>query len=433
MHQFKTGFLAFILSITFVSQLFSQGTVSPYSAYGIGLQPEKSYASNNGMGNAGLAYSSPWFIPVLNPALLGNQTFTSFEAGLGITQTAVRDEINRYNQVNGGLRYISLALPIVAGKYGISISLNPYSDKNYNLVQAQDDTQNLRAGTKRYEGSGTISQLTLANGWNITKNISIGAEANYNFGKITDRTIYQNIIHGEDSIRIPYVVSGETVHNYSDFSFLLGTRLQHKIGKNNLGLGITYDLPANLNTTRNTFLQFLSTTGTPLDPQTGLTDSTNFSTFNQEGNTAIPGKLSVGLSFWRQNKWAVSTDFTYQDWEQYELFGEKDLNLSRKTEVKIGAEYTPDVQAGDNYFKRMTYRAGLHVDNGPIVINNTSINSFGITFGTTLPISKVSNVNLAFEVGQRGTLINNLVREDYFSFNLSFTYNDRWFLRRQFD
>jgi len=42
-------------------------------------------------------------------------------------------------------------------------------------------------------------------------------------------------------------------------------------------------------------------------------------------------------------------------------------------------------------------------------------------------------VNLAVEVGQRGTLLNNLVRENYLNFNLSFTYNDRWFLRRQFD
>ncbi len=433
MHQFKTGFLALILTITFVSELFSQNTVSPYSAYGIGLLSEKSYASNNGMGNAGLAYSSPWFIPVLNPALLGSQTFTSFEAGLSISQIAIRDELTRYNQVNGGLRYISLAFPIVPGKYGISISLNPYSDKNYNLTQTPDESQSLRAGIRRFEGSGTISQLRFANGWNITKNISIGAEANYNFGKITDRTIYQNIIQGEDTIYIPYVVSGETTHNYSDFSFVVGTRLQQKIGKNILGLGVTYDLPANLNTTRNTFLQLLTTAGTPINPQTGLIDSTNFSSFNEEGITAIPAKISVGLSFWRLNKWAVSADFTYQDWEKFTLYDQKDVNLSRQTEVKIGAEYTPDAQDGNSYFKRMTYRAGLHANNGPIVVNNTNINSFGITFGSTLPISKVSNVNLAFEIGQRGTLLNNLIREDYFKFSLSFTYNDRWFIRRQFD
>lgn len=433
MHQFKTGFLALVISIAFTFQSFSQGTVSPYSAYGVGLLSEKAYASNNGMGNAGLAYSSPWFIPVLNPALLGSQTFSSFEAGMSLTQTAIRDELTRYDQVNGGLKYVALALPIVPGKYGISISLNPYADKNYNLIQSPDENQPLRAGVKRFEGEGTISQLRIANGWNITKNIAIGAEANYNFGKITDRSTFQNIIQGEDSIFVPYLVAGESTNTFSDFSFTLGGRYSRQIGKNFLGVGLTYDLPANLNTTRNTFLQYLSAAGTPLNPQTGITDSSNFSTFNEEGITAIPGKIGVGLSYWKQSKWAISADFTYQDWSQYENFGTKDANLTTQTEVKIGAEYTPDAQAGDKYLKRVTYRAGLRVNNGPIVVNNTDINSFGITFGTTLPITNVSNVNLAFEIGQRGTLLNNLVREDYFSFNLSFTYNDRWFLRRQFD
>lgn len=433
MHQFKTGFLAFVISIAFTFESFSQNTVSPYSVYGVGLLAEKAYAPNNGMGNAGLAYSSPWFIPVLNPALLGSHSFSSFEAGMSVTQTAIRDELTRYDQVSGGLKYVALAFPIVPGKYGVSISLNPYAAKNYNLIQSPDENENPRAGVRRFEGEGTISQLRIANGWNVTKNIAVGAEANYNFGTISDKTTYQNVIQGGDTLFIPYLVSGETTNNFSDFSFVLGTRYSQKVGENFLGIGLTYDLPANLNTTRSTFLQYLSAAGAPLNPQTGITDTSNFSTFNEEGITSIPGKISAGVSFWKQSKWAVSADFSYQDWSKYENFGTKDANLIAQTEVKIGAEYTPDAQGGDKYLKRITYRAGLRVNNGPIVINNTDINSFGITFGTTLPITNVSNVNLAFEVGQRGTLLNNLVREDYFSFNLSFTYNDRWFLRRQFD
>jgi len=431
MYQFKAGLIASILSIIFISSSYSQDLISPYSAYGMGLMSEKGFVSNNGMGNAGIAYQSPWFIPVLNPALLGSQRFSSFEAGLSISQNNINDEVTRFRQVNGGLKYVSLAFPIVPGKYGISISLKPLSSKNYEILQRRRSAENdPQAETTRAQGSGTISQFSFANGWNINKNIAVGFEANYNFGNLSDKTIYENIINGADTIPIPYLVSAENVDNFSDFSFVLGTKFTKKLGKNYLSLGLTYDLEANLNTTRNTYLQLLSATETPI---TQLNDSATFKVSGERGTTKLPQKFSAGLSYMSPNKWAILADFSYQDWSQYRSFGTEVDSYNEQTKLNIGAEYTPNVESGTRYFERVTYRAGINISNGPLVINNNSINSFGITFGTTLPITKISNINLAFEVGQRGTLLDNLVQENYLNFNLSFTFNDRWFLRRQFD
>ena len=431
MYQYKTGLIASIISILFISSSYSQEMISPYSAYGMGLMSEKGFVSNNGMGNAGLAYQSPWFIPVLNPALLGGQRFSSFEAGLNITQNNISDEVTRFRQVNGGLKYLSLAFPIVPGKYGISISLKPLSSKNYEIIQRRRSADNdPQAAVTSFQGSGTISQFSLSNGWNINKNIAVGVEANYNFGNLTDQTIYRNIINGEDSISLPYFVSAENTDNFSDFSFVLGTKLTKKIGKNYLSLGITYDIEANLNTERNTFLQLLSAAQTPISQ---IADSSTFKVAGEEGTTTLPQKISAGLSYARINKWAIMADFSYQDWRRFQSFGVKESNYVEQTKMNLGAEYTPNSQSGTRYIERVTYRAGFNISNGPLVINNNSINSFGITFGTTLPITQVSNINLAFEMGQRGTLLNSLVQENYLNFNLSFTFNDRWFLRRQFD
>lgn len=431
MRQFKAGLIASIISILFISSSFSQGLISPYSAYGLGMVSEKGYVSNNGMGNAGLAYQSPWFIPVLNPALLGSQRFTAFEAGLSLSQNSISDEVARFTQINGGLKYATLAFPIVPGKYGISIALRPYSSKNYEILRrSSDQLTDPQAQISRFQGEGTISQLSLSNGWNITENIAVGLEANYNFGNITDRTLYQNIIDQGDTINIPYFVSAEYKDNFSDFSFVLGTNVKKKIGSNFLSLGITYDLEANLNTTRNSFLQLLGPSETPLRAQS---DENLFLDSDEEGNTVIPQKISAGLSYMKLNSWAILADISYQDWSAYNSFGVSDNNLGEQIKLNFGGEFTPDAQSGTRYLERVTYRAGLNVSNGPLVINNTSINSFGITFGSSLPISNISNMNLAFEVGQRGTLLNNLVQENYLNFNLSFTFNDRWFLRRQFD
>ena len=433
MHQVKSGLLVLVLSIFSYSFSFAQSTVSPYSAYGVGVMAERSYAPNLGMGGAGLAYSSPWYIPSLNPALLGSQTFSSFEAGLVMRRTAIRDEINRFDQINGGLQYIALAFPVVPGRYGISISLNPYSSKNYNLVEAFDENQTIRPLSKSYTGEGNISQFRLSHGWNITKNISIGAEANYNFGVITERNTTRNIINGQDTIPLPYLVAAEKVNNYADASFLLGIRLRKDIKKNTLAFGATYAFQNNLNTTRNNSLQLLTISGDPIDPTANRRDSSNFRNKDLEGVTAIPGKLSAGLSYYRQNKWAVSVDYSYQNWANYSQYGQQSDKLQAASSLKLGGEFTPNIQSGDKYYERVTYRVGIYINNGPIIIDNTEINSFGVTFGTTLPISKVSNINIGLEVGQRGTLENSLVRENYLGFNLSFTFNDRWFLRRQFD
>ena len=65
-------------------------------------------------------------------------------------------------------------------------------------------------------------------------------------------------------------------------------------------------------------------------------------------------------------------------------------------------------------------------------INNESINEFGISFGVGLPINKeLSNINLGFEFGKRGTTNNGLVQENYINFRLSLSLNDKWFKKIQ--
>ena len=69
-----------------------------------------------------------------------------------------------------------------------------------------------------------------------------------------------------------------------------------------------------------------------------------------------------------------------------------------------------------------------------LVINNQSIDEFGISFGVGLPVGRLfSNANLGFEWGQRGTTSSNLAKETFFSFNVSLSVNDRWFEKRKFN
>ena len=83
---------------------------------------------------------------------------------------------------------------------------------------------------------------------------------------------------------------------------------------------------------------------------------------------------------------------------------------------------------------RIVYRLGIRFEEIGLVINNESIDEFGISFGLGIPIGRLfSNANICFEWGQRGTTNQNLVEENFFNLNISLSLNDRWFEKRKFN
>jgi hypothetical protein len=80
----------------------------------------------------------------------------------------------------------------------------------------------------------------------------------------------------------------------------------------------------------------------------------------------------------------------------------------------------------------VAYRAGFNYKKLGLVIRDTEINEYGISFGVSLPIGlRLSNVNLGFEIGKRGTTDNNLVKENFYNFRLSLSLNDKWFKKQK--
>ena len=55
------------------------------------------------------------------------------------------------------------------------------------------------------------------------------------------------------------------------------------------------------------------------------------------------------------------------------------------------------------------------------------------TFGAGLPVTgSFSNFNVGFEIGKKGTTSANLVQENYFNLNVSFSLNDKWFVKSKY-
>ena len=113
--------------------------------------------------------------------------------------------------------------------------------------------------------------------------------------------------------------------------------------------------------------------------------------------------------------------------------GESD-SLANSQSYRFGLEYTPNHDALRGYFNRVQYRLGGYSSNSYLSIRGEQLTDYGITFGVGLPLRGTkTSFNLGMVLGQRGTLNNDLIKENYGMIHVSFTMHDFWFFKRQFD
>ena len=159
----------------------------------------------------------------------------------------------------------------------------------------------------------------------------------------------------------------------------------------------------------------------------------NDTTIDTRGAIKLPSTVGFGFSFEKRFNWTVGADIQFRNWSDYQDFSGRDSGFENNYTVSVGAEFIPDVASVDNYLKRMAYRIGVTQQRSPFQVNDEYINDFGINFGVALPVRSFSSFDLSFQLGQRGSEDNDLIKERYFKVLLGVTFNDKWFIRRKFD
>jgi hypothetical protein len=84
------------------------------------------------------------------------------------------------------------------------------------------------------------------------------------------------------------------------------------------------------------------------------------------------------------------------------------------------------------------YRYGAYYETGNLKINGSSINKFAVTAGVTLPfqksqINRMNSIDLGVELGKRGTLENNLIRQNFINLRIGINFADKWFAKRLYN
>lgn len=419
LRMFKKIIIVFVLQLAFLG-FGQESSSSPYSFYGIGEIRFKGTFENRNM--AGMSvFGDSISLNIANPAAHSKLRATTFSVGANNNNNTIESNEGSSKATRTSIDYFALGLPM--GKLAFTFGLLPYSSVGYKI--RNNTLVNETETINTFNGSGGVNRVFLASGYQINKNLSVGLEVNHNFGVIETNTT-------------EYIVGIETGAQELNSSRINGTSAT---------FGLMYD--AKLSDKITAFTSMTYTPETDLSLANSRVLKTVFSIPNvgdleldridlpvENTSIKLPSKLTGGFALGNKQKWLLGTEITFQNARQMtNRFPDIDnVSFENSFRVTLGGFYIPKYNSFRSYFSRVTYRAGLRFENTGMVIQNQNINDYGMNFGFGLPVGGgLSKVNIGFEYGQRGTLNQNLVRENYFNLSVGLTFIDKWFEKYKYE
>ncbi len=424
--------VAIVIGGFILSEAKAQTNSSPYSNFGLGDIQNTGFGRSKGMGGTGIGLRLPNMINVMNPAsysVVGTQSFI-FDAGLEYQQ--VQYETEDLAQVGNGanITHMAIAFPFIANRWYTSVGLAPYSTVGYS-IRTSNYTRGVGDEENLYEGSGGVNRIYWGHSVKLFKGLSVGVNAYYMFGTIDN--VRTSTIEDEKNSSTVRWEKNDVVR---DFSFDYGVQYQHSFSEDLImTLGAVVSQPMDINVTRKqlaTNMWYVS--GRPvLNLETGgqLVD-TLVSVGGKETELKMPLQYGVGGSVVLFQKIVLSGDYHFAKWSDT---ASESVNgdITDSKEISFGAEYVPNYRSL-KYWDRVRFRLGARMEDTYWKFGNEQIKDMSISLGVGLPMKRGGSMfDFAFQVGQRGTIDNGLLKETYFKGSVNFTLQDFWFIKRKFD
>lgn len=405
-----------VLLVSFASTA-QEGTFSPYSFLGIGNEGFRGTAESRSM--AGLSSTSDSIhLNLQNPAAYGDLSYTALTAGMTINSVSLETNEKSESFAHTTFDYFAIGIPF--NKFGIGFGVKPVSAVGYDIRENNSEIRN------KYEGEGGLNSVYLSAGAEIFKDFKLGFTANYNFGTLN----YNNLIARKE---VQYASRELIETDLRGFDFEFGAIKDFQVGKKNyLRLAATFrpemDLDASVDRRLASVQVFSSDQIIVIDEnQMPIKDS----------ELTLPQKTSLSVGFGQKRKWYVGADYVMQkanDFSELTYNFSNDVIYKDREIMRLGGFFIPRYNDPANFLKRLSYRAGIRFEKTGLSYNGKDIEEFGINFGVGIPAGRVfTNANIGVEYFKRGTKSNNLVQEDYISVFLSFSFNDKWFIKSKFN
>jgi len=395
------------------------GSASPYSFFGIGESRFKGNLENRSMAGLSVEQDS-LHINILNPASFASVRFTTFTIGGNYTATSFKTDSKSENAQRTTLDYLAVSLPL--GKIGVGFGLIPYTSVGYNIQSTSSDPDGVNNVLK---GTGGLNKAFFSLGYTVIPNLVVGSDIQYNFGRINNSNLEY----------ITSVVVGTQEKNKADlngFTANFGVMYKHKLyKKTNFYSSFTYTPQSKLASTNT---KTISTVNYNSNFDVAIIDDVAAKEIRTD--LTIPEKISFGFGAGKTKKWLIGTQMVFQNVGKLadDYNNASNVTYGKYSSYSLGGYYVPNYNVFSKYYQKVVYRAGIKYTKTGTIVNSEEIDDKGVTLGFGLPVpGSISNVNVGLEYGKRGTTAKGLIQENYFTFALSFSLNDKWFGQRKID
>ena len=411
----KLKLYIFLTLVLAKSAVVAQNTISPYSMFGPGELQNKGFGRSQAMGGAGITLRSDSHLNNINPASYAWMDSLRIISEIGVQGKYYNLGSSDKNQsgVSGNLNYLALGFRYngwMAGSFG----LVPFSTVGYTV-----ESQNSVEGTNEkyrsvYIGEGGISQIYFSNAVKLGKHFSLGVNASYLFGPLTQ----EENINATEIVPALQIIRQDFLKS---FYFEYGIQYSQKFKKSEFSLGAVFSNRQNLES-----MHVLSVYDANYSLIRGETFDTDY--------LIMPMTFGAGVGFKRSDRLNVLFDYNFQQWSQADYPTQKDefKDLHRFT---LGSEFRPwEYRVMNKAYKNWVYRLGINYQRSFLSFGNRVIEDKSISFGAGIPLpGKISNFDWSVRYGQNGTKANGLIREDYLLFQIGFSLNEHAFIKRKFD
>jgi len=415
----KTILLTISLALTVVSGLQAQSELqgtSMYSYLGLGMPIDYRSSFGSSMGVTGVALTNRIGTSFANPALYSSSYFTTAGGGFGYRNLNASDRTGTSSNSQADALALQIVFPIVREKVGFSFGMLPITENSYissNLIESVAGSDTLRY-LSTLTGTGGLNRMEFGLGVAITDWLSVGYSPSLVFGTLRNSESVQFQVIGYQNLDRQTILSnigfGNKFGVFSTFS--------------NLNIGATYSLPVNLNS--DLLIRDRQTIN-----GTNQVDDTKF----DRGENQLPAEFILGVAYNVNRAWLGTMEWMFQDWGSYKDYdGSTPGYMKSRSKIGGGIQYIPDGRSDNTFFNRFLYRGGVSYDTGHLQLSDTSISTLVFSAGLGIPSRAAgSSIDLSVDYGLRGTTSHDLVREQIFTFRVSFNLSELMFLQRKID
>jgi hypothetical protein len=415
--------LLFVLSTSFVVSQTNTG--SPYSLNELGEINFLGNVSNLSMGGIDSAIDSIEF-NINNPSSLAKLKTTNYLIGTFYKSTGISN-VNSTDNINtANINYIAVGIP--TKRFGFGFGVLPYSSVGFNL-QSTEEYNTANSITSRLFGAeGNINRAFVSIGLPLLKYLSLGASANYNFGKFNYEKF--NLIEN-----VNYGIFSNSSSEISGFTYNFSSNLSIPL-KNDFTLNLVYSFypEGDLDSYNIESLYTSNTSSITLESLGDFVDVDLNSRGLENTKLPVPKKSIYSLGLEKKNSWFIGFQYESKLSSNFEnvFLDTQNVSYRDSNSLSIGGYIIPDSSSLISYWKRVKYRIGIKNEKKSIIVNNLPVNHFSLNLGLGLPIAGLSKANLGLEIGKVGDN-DSLVKENYLALRLGLSLNDVWFIKRKYN